>query len=481
MSSMSIARHKTAMSRVSLSRPVARAIEDGLISQSTSVLDYGCGRGGDLDRLMRLGIACEGYDPVYRPLVVSEADVVNLGYVINVIETVRERARTLRRAWSHARETLVVSARLTNEARDLEGEPREDGCLTSKGTFQTFYTQGALRDFVETALDRSAVAAAPGVFYVFRDETREQEFLLRRVRRALPPRSRIAFSRYQDLLGPLVEFVEERGRLPRGEERLGFNALEEELGSVRNAFAIVRRVTGDERWDRVRVARSDDLLVYLALSRFGRRPPLGALPQDLQHDIKDLFGNYKAACSQGDRLLFTIAETDRVREALQTAPVGKLTRDSRYVHVSALPELVPILRVMDGCARALIGTVEEATLVKFRLDRPMLSYLEYPQFDKNPHPALRSAYTVDLAGLRVDYRGYHDVANPPILHRKELFVSATYPHRERFARLTRQEARAGLYREPERIGTLRGWKEALEARGVELRGHRVVSVAPDAA
>jgi len=241
--SVTIARHRTAMSRVSLSRPVARAIEDGLISRRTNVLDYGCGRGGDLDRLARLGITCDAYDPVYRRQDVSEADVVNLGYVINVIESVPERERTMRRAWSLAREVLIVSARLTTEARDLEGEPHGDGYLTSKGTFQTFYTQAALRDFVDGTLARSAVAAAPGVFYVFRDETCEQEFLLRRVRRALPPRSQVAFSRHQDLLGPLVEFVEERGRLPRREERLAFTTLEEELGSVRNAFAIIRRVT----------------------------------------------------------------------------------------------------------------------------------------------------------------------------------------------------------------------------------------------
>src|SRR3954471_24337087 len=129
------------MSRVSLSRPVARALDDGILSEHKSFLDYGCGRGGDLERVARLGIPCDGYDPVYRPNEVSDADVVNLGYVINVIERAQERERTLRRAWSHAREVLVVSARLTNEARDLEGERHGDGYVTSKGTFQRFYTQ----------------------------------------------------------------------------------------------------------------------------------------------------------------------------------------------------------------------------------------------------------------------------------------------------------------------------------------------------
>jgi DNA phosphorothioation-associated putative methyltransferase len=85
--SATVARHKTAMTRSALSRPVTRALEDGIITAETSVLDYGCGRGGDLNRLERLGILARGYDPIYRPERVDDpADVVNLGYVINVID-----------------------------------------------------------------------------------------------------------------------------------------------------------------------------------------------------------------------------------------------------------------------------------------------------------------------------------------------------------------------------------------------------------
>jgi DNA phosphorothioation-associated putative methyltransferase len=331
-----------------------------------------------------------------------------------------------------------------------------------------------LRDFIEEALDQPAVAAAPGVFYVFRDQLAEQAFLARRVRRAIVGRSRLVFDEHQELLSQLVAFFEEHGRLPRGEERATFAELERELGTARNAFLYIRRATGDERWDRIRVRRSDDLLVYLALSRFGRRPPLNALPPDLQYDIKDFFGSYKAACEQADRLLFAIADGDRMRAAIGAAKVGKRTRDALYVHVSAISELVPILRVLDGCARVLLGTIEEATLVKFRTDRAVVSYLEYPGFDRNPHPALRSGYLVDLETLHLDYRDYSGALNPPILHRKELFLPVDHPWRKRFERLTTQEARAGLFRDPERIGTRRGWEEALERQGVALRGHRLV-------
>jgi len=86
-----IPRHRTALKRTALSRPAKCALRDGLITAETSVLDYGCGHGGGVELLGTQGIACTGWDPVYFPeRPVEEADVVQLGYVINVIEDLRE-------------------------------------------------------------------------------------------------------------------------------------------------------------------------------------------------------------------------------------------------------------------------------------------------------------------------------------------------------------------------------------------------------
>ena len=75
------------MARTSLSRPVALALEDAVIRSGDSVFDYGCGRGGDVDRLNTLGFRTSGWDPTHAPDAPRrEADVVNLGYVVNVIE-----------------------------------------------------------------------------------------------------------------------------------------------------------------------------------------------------------------------------------------------------------------------------------------------------------------------------------------------------------------------------------------------------------
>src|SRR4051794_9770476 len=113
-----IRRERTAMSRRSLSRPIARALDDGVITSEETFFDYGCGRGDDLRGLRALGVEAAGWDPAYAPTAVREpADVVNLGYVINVIEDPAEREQTLGDAWSLARRVLIVSARPDWELR----------------------------------------------------------------------------------------------------------------------------------------------------------------------------------------------------------------------------------------------------------------------------------------------------------------------------------------------------------------------------
>ncbi len=471
------ARGRTALGRTALSRPMARAVEDGLITPSATVFDYGCGRGDDLRRLTRLGVSCSGYDLNHRPDAPRKpAQVVNLGFVVNVVENPVERDQTLRAAWSLTQHVLVVAARLSSETRDLEGEEHADGLRTSTGTFQKLYSQQELRSWIEQTLQRTPVAAAPGIFYVFREPALEQALLARRIRRTgVRPRvSQTLFKQHEDLLSALMAFYEEHGRLPRPGETPEYAQLCEEFGTPRAAFAVIRRLTGEEPWDRIRDGRASDLLVYLALARFGRRARPSELPEDLRYDIRDLFGNHKRACEQADRLLFAIAEADRVKEACRAAPVGKRLPTSLYVHVDALSELAPVLRVIEGAARALIGQIDEATLVKIHTDQAAVSYLDYPDFDSDPHPALRSGYIVRLDSLRADYRDYSRHTNPPILHRKETFIAADDPRRAKFERLTRQEVRAGLYADPSRIGTHRGWRDLLAERHLRTRGHRLV-------
>lgn len=527
---------------------MALAFEDGVLSDGLSVLDYGCGRGGDVDRLRQLGLRAAGWDPTHRPdTPLAEADVVNLGYVLNVIEEQAERRDALRKAWSLARSSLVVAARPAWEAREVRGRPHGDGLLTAKDTFQKFYEQDELRAYIESTLGQRAVAAAPGIFYVFRDEATAQAVLARRTRRTRDGVGRVAdvlyelhrdqlsvleefvdaerrlpdadeldagaaadlhetfgslraafalirratgpskwadvdtggasqaerrFDEHRLLLDPLMAFVEERGRLPQPAELSTSGDLVAAFGSLRAAFSVVRRVTGAERWKLVEERARRNFLVYLALAAFGGRPRFSDLPGDLQFDVRDLFGSYKNAVAEADRLLYGAGNTEAIEDAARNAPVGKLTQEALYVHVSALDELPPLLRVYEGCGQALAGTVEEATIVKLHREKPQVSYLSYPTFDRDPHPALSTVLVTRLGGLKLTFRDFRSSDNPPVLHRKETFVSPSYPGREKFAKLTAQEERLGLLSSPS-IGTRTGWTDALQASAVELQGHRL--------
>ena len=472
-------RHRTAIRRTALSRPLRLGIEAGLISKEYSLFDYGCGRGDDLRGLQAYGIQCRGWDPVYRSDVNrQESDIVNLGYVINVIEDVEEREQTLIDAWKLAKRVLIVSARLSVEAKRLSHEPYNDGYLTQRGTFQKFFTQQELRDWIDETLGVICVPAAPGIFFVFRDETARQSYRAARYRRSvtapIPRQSHNLFDQHRGLLQPLIDFFSSRGRLPSEYELPNAIALCDVFGSLRRAFGVIERASDKARWVTLREERSQDLLIYLALERFVGRPHFSALPRDLQLDTKAFFGSYTRACSAADNLLFSVGNMNIVNTACKESAHGKLTPEALYVHASTLPFLSPTLRVYEGCARTYIGLVEEANVIKLNRLKPQISYLSYPDFDQDPHPALVGSLVVNLQTFHVSYRDYSDSASPPILHRKEQFVTSSYPFRDKFERLTRQEENKGLYESPSQIGTRNKWLELLSEKGLRLAGHRLV-------
>ncbi len=481
-----IDRHCTAIARTDLSHPVALALVEGLLTPGTTFFDYGCGRGGDLQRLATLGYDVAGWDPAHRPDgEIRSSDVVNLGFVINVIEDPAERIQALRRAWALTRSVLVVAARLDWEVRTVPGRPYGDGVLTAKGTFQRFYTQEELRTWIDGVLGVRSIAAALGVFYIFRDDVRAQGFLAARVRRrplfrprvpaARRPRvSEVLYEAHRTILDLVVAFIEARGRPPETFELPAAAAAHEQFGGVRAALAVVRRVTGDASWRAAQFAATGDLTMYLALAAFGGRPRFTSLPRDIQVDVKTFFGSYKEACAAADALLFSAGNQSAIDKACRESTVGKLTPEALYVHITALPRLSPLLRVYEGCARALTGTIDQANIIKLNRIEPKVGYLIYPGFDRDPHPALEASVRADLRRLHVKYRDFTKSENPPILHRKDTLVSDDYPGRDKFARLSVQEERLGLLAETASIGTKERWEQVVASKGVCFTGHRLI-------
>jgi len=477
-------RHRTAMVRGVLSRPVQLAADLGLVATGGTFFDYGCGRGDDIAGLSRAGVAAKGWDPHFKPdAKKTSAEVVNLGYVINVIPDLSERRDAVLDAWDLTQKALVVSARLNSELRTMSrGQPHGDGFITGHGTFQKFYSQGELRSWLDTILESETVAIAPGIFVAFKAEADTNEFLIRtrhRRRHAVKvSRSDRIYDQHREPIDALMEFYSERGRLPAQTEQLDLQEkLKEAAGSLRRAWRVAVTVTPETDWDTVSAERRLDLLVDLALLKLNRRPTFTALPETTRHDVRGLIGSYKQATAEADKLLFTAGDSQVVASAADQSPVGKRLPTSLYLHESALHGLPHVLRVYEGCARWLVGEVEGANIIKLATDKPKVSYLEYPDFDKDPHPALWRTTFVRIGALDIDERNYSASENPPILHRKEIFVANDYPLRQKFVRLTAQEERFGLLAtETRTIGNLRGWQERLIECGVTLRGHRVVRI-----
>ena len=157
-----------------MSRPIRLAFETRVIEQDDTVLDYGCGHGEDLRALEGNGIEAFGWDPVHIPEgELRAADIVNLSYVINVIESPTERREVLRAAWGYARKALVVAVRTDNEARTLSAAtPRGDGWVTSKRTFQRFYGQAEARDWLDETFGVKTVPLSVGVLVAFKEDLR---------------------------------------------------------------------------------------------------------------------------------------------------------------------------------------------------------------------------------------------------------------------------------------------------------------------
>lgn len=474
-----IARHKTAIRRNDLSLPVKCLCRDNLINAETTVFDYGCGHGENVDLLGAQGIRCQGWDPAYRPDGPRmAADVVNLGYVINVVEDLEERSRTLREAWGLAGKVLAVSAQIQVNGRGGEQIEFRDGVITRLGTFQKYYTQTELKDYIESELQTEAIPTAIGIFYVFKNEELQQRYLAARYqRRSVAPRKRISeirFEEHKELLERLMSAIAGLGRLPEPTEFKEAPAVISAFGSLKRAFALIKRVTGSEEWETIRRRRTEDLLVYLALSRFRKRPSLRKLPRSLQVDMRSFFGTYKEACNRADDLLFRAGDPDVIDEACRRSPIGKLLPNALYIHKSSLDSLEPILRIYEGCARAYLGEVEGTNLIKLHRFSGKVSYLAYPDFETDPHPALLRSVKLNLRSRELDCYDYSTSDNPPILHRKETFVPTNHPLYEKFAKLTQQEERYGLLEDTSTIGTRHGWNARVAESGFLFRGHQVV-------
>jgi DNA phosphorothioation-associated putative methyltransferase len=464
-------RHKTAIGRVSLSMPARQALLDGVLRPEYTVLDYGSGRGNDVARLAHLGIRATGWDPHHGGSRPEETqDVVTLTYVINVIENPAEREAVLRDAWSLAERCLVVSTRLVWERKQVTGAALGDGTLSKRNTFQHLFSPGELRILVEDVTQVRPLSPFPGVVYAFRHDSDRLAYL---ARRASPDQAWQEGQDKQSAIAAVVDFLEQRGRVPMVEETPETLLFLLKSLSGRQLQRLAVQAADPARIEEGRKHSILNVLLLLGIEVFNGRSPLQSLPLTVQADIRAFFESYKEACRRADRLLLKLRDDTYLRNVMRNS-VGKMTPTAIYVHRRASDHMPALLKLYEHCGAVAVGRPSDWDIVKLAHQGRSVSWLGYPDFDRDPHPCLEWSYSVDMRTLEGTYRSYLDRDNRPLLHRKHEFLCLDDPDVPKYRHLTDQEVRAGLYAEPHLIGNERGWAAALSSAGVRLRGHRLV-------
>jgi DNA phosphorothioation-associated putative methyltransferase len=461
-----IERHRTALSRHSFSAPVQILRRFGMLDSSKALFDYGCGRGDDVKGLVANGINASGWDPYYaadNPILA--APFVNLGFVINVIEDPVERRDALQRAFALAEELLVVSTMVATENIGkvaLYG----DGVLTSRSTFQKYYAQSELREYLKATLKQEPIAVAPGIFFVFKDKDAEQRFQVGRLRSQirLPPLRRPArpvrvvaprvpllprplhqplqrpsrqpavdtYELHRELFDVLWKQCLDLGREPVPEEVVQLDTLQQAAGSYKRALRIVLDRNDSALLARARQQRSEELKVFFALQQFQRRQPCEQLEATLRRDVKAFFDDYRSAQEHAKDLLFQVANPHVIDSACRKAAeegIGHLEEShSLQLHSSLVCRLPAALRVYVGCAAVIYGDPSEADLIKIHIRSGKVSFMKFDDFFGVAVPRMTERTKVNLRTLDLQVFSYGDEYACPLLYLKSRFMNEELPN-----------------------------------------------------
>jgi DNA phosphorothioation-associated putative methyltransferase len=458
-----VARHKTAIPRRDLSQPMQLAVAHGVLSQGSTIFDYGCGLGDDVSALMAAGYEAFGWDPHHAPDGLRRAaDLVNLGFVLNVVEDRHERVETLRAAWSFARRALVVSVMVVGKADLTALRPYRDGHLTSRGTFQKYFGQQELRDFIEEALGEAPLAIGQGVFAVFRDKDLEQEVLFRRLARSIvrpvgmrPPerdRTRTTASRpaLAERIRPELETLWlamlQRGRI-LAEQEFPADLLERlraaKVSAARASSLCLSGLFDQQELAAAAAGRREDLLVRFAMLMFPGAPRYATLARSLQRDVRTFFGSHAAALEEARRLMFSAGKPDAIAEGVEAAVIAGLgaMRDEetfRFV-VPALERLPSALRIRALCGGLLCGGVEGADFIDMKVGAPRLTFIQCVDASARL-PMISETTRVDLGRAKVTV----DRPDGLVLYLKGRFLPSDAPEHEEQTAFDRRLVASGL-------------------------------------
>ena len=152
----------------------------------------------------------------------------------------------------------------------------------------------------------------------------------------------------------------------------------------------------------------------------------------------------------------------------------KQVRGKLYLHESAIEDLSDQQKSVVKQAMNILNSNSKWNLIRIDSDK-QVGFLNYPDFEQDPHPKLQHSFSVNLTTKQTKFRDSFQ-NNPPILHRKETFLTKDNEDYEKFSKLTKQEEEAGLL-DPKishKIGFQNFWDNLLDEKGFEIKKPRVL-------
>ncbi len=451
---MQIHRHRTAIVRRRFSKPVQLLLDDGILNKEASFFDYGCGYGEDISFLKKAGITAHGFDPHFANAEkLIQSDVVNLGYILNIIENPKERKETLLRAHSLAEHLLVASVMIRDNSPAGENEKECcDGIITSWNTFQKYFKQAELKEYLESNLPGSSVQMASlGIAYIFKTDRFKQQYLSGRLGSyAKSISAELKEQEYREKISAWLSLYHELGRPPSKTEFPETSFIVRAFGSLEKAVQATRAELHAETVQASAERRKKSLVVALArvLIRNAGKAKMSDLSAEQHADVKLFFGNFSAALTATMQELQKLSSLENISSYINLSQVGKILPDDIYIHKDSILFAPDMLQILTELALIVLPSDIDWNIVKIARNGHHLSFLYYPDFENNPHPALSHSMKVMLTNQKLTWRDYGSSENPPILHRKETFLHSAHSLFEQFSALTQEEEEAGLLTPP---------------------------------
>ena len=491
-----IDRHKTAIVRHSLSAPMKSLAKQGYLNGEYCIFDYGCGRGDDMNELLAHGIDILGWDPKHYPDGDKTAsDIVNLGFVLNVIEDTHERLDVLLKAWELTNSFLVVSVMLGTEQFISQFTPYKDGVITSRNTFQKYYQQSEIKAYIERSLDEQAITVAPGIFYIFKDKLEEQEYLQNRYKRhqawhqihtpspsSQKDKEKLLITQHLALFESFWRRCLELGRIPAQDEFDHSEEIRALIGSHKKTYLLLCETQENTAFEKAQTQRKEDLLLYFAMGLFEKRRPYTLQSERLKRDIKAFFGEYKTALSLAQELLYCIADPILIKQACvdahQALPASVLNDDhSLLIHVSYLDELPLLLRIYLGAGLQMYGEAENIDVIKIHITSGKLTLTTYDDFENKAVPFLVERIKIKMADQDIDFFDYvNENKRPPLLN-KGLLLGENFEHQSKQRAFDKRiGALLGISHQKEVLMTRAIFERGMMEEGKVIKGYKLTGI-----